>query len=246
VKTDDRDRDKTGRRRALDDIYTFLVRGPSSRLPRGYVWLVPVWFAIACGLVVFAGRRISGRLPPWLEATELAGLLLACLTLISVLATVRRHAFRVSRNGIWLGCRTTRRRPRLRQVHIAWTDVAMMRMAATGYGVLLEIGLVPAARITQRPGPGRQVLLLLLGVLLMPLGFGRGRPALTAPRKDPPRYLIKVCDVTPAQLRQVLGAVKPPELAVRTLTKRSGMRSPAVPSPRPASASQPAGATAPH
>ncbi len=227
----------------MDDIYTFLVRGPSSRLPRGYIWLVPVWFAIACGLLVFGGRRISGRVPFWLEATELAGLLLACLTLICVLATVRRHAFRVGRNGIWLGCRTTRRRPRLRQVHIAWTDVAMMRMAATGYGVLLEIGLVPAARVTLRPGPGRQAL-LLLGVLVMPLGFGRGRPGLTAPRQDPPRYLIKVCDVTPAQLRQALASVKPPALAVRTLTKRSGMRSPAVPAPLPAS--QPAGVTAPH
>jgi hypothetical protein len=218
----------------LDDIYTFLVRGPGSRLPRGYIWLVPVWFAIAGVLVVFAGRRISGRVPAWLEATELASLLLACLTLICALGTVRKHAFRVSRNGIWLGCRTTRKRPRLRQVHIAWTDVAMIRMAATGYGALLEIGLVPAARITQRPGPGRQVL-LLLGVLVMPVGFGRGRPALTAPRRDPPRYLVKVCDVTPAQLRQALAAVKPPAVAVRTLTKRSGMRSPAVPAPLPAS-----------
>jgi hypothetical protein len=226
----------------LDDIYTFVVRGPGSRLPRGYIWLVPVWFAIAGALVVFAGRCISGRVPVWLEATELAGLLLACLTLICALGTVRKHAFRVSRNGIWLGCRTTRRRPRLRQLHIAWTDVAMIRMAATGYGALLEIGLVPAARVTQRPGPGRQ-LLLLLGVLVMPVGFGRGRPALTAPRKDPPRYLVKVCDVTPAQLRQALATVKPQAVAVRTLTRRSGMRSPAVPLPRPAS--QPAGAAAP-
>jgi hypothetical protein len=206
----------------LDDIYTFPVRGPSSRLPRGYLWLVPVWFAVVGALVVFAGRRISGRVPPWLEATELAGLLLACLTLICVLATVRRNAFRVSRNGIWLGCRTRRKRPRLRQVHITWTDVATMRMAATGYGVLLEIGLTPVARALQRPSPGQQAL-LLLGVLFMPVGFGRGRPALTAPRKDPPRYLVKVCDVTPA------------ELPVRTLTKPSGMRAPAAPVPRPAS-----------
>jgi hypothetical protein len=223
----------------LDDIYTFLVRGPSSRLPRGYVWLVPVWFAVIGLLVLYAGHRISGQVPLWLVGTELGGLLLACLTMIFVLGTVRRHAFRVSANGIWLGCRTKRKRPRLRQVHLAWTDVAMIRMAATGYGVLLEVGLTPAARIMQRPAVGRQ-LLLLLGVLVMPVGFGRGRPGLTAPRKDPPRYLIKVCDVTPAQLRHVLATVKPPELAVRTLTKRSGMRTPAVPPPRPVG--QPAGA----
>jgi hypothetical protein len=225
----------------LDDIYTFLVRGPSSRLPRGYIWLIPVWFAIVGALVLYGGHRISGHVPLWLAATEMGGLLLACLTLICVLTTVRRHALRVSKNGIWLGCRTRRRRPRLRQVHIAWSDVAMMRMAATGYGVLLEIGLVPAARIMQRPGPGRQVL-LMLGMLIMPVGFGRGRPGLTAPRKEPPRYLVKVCDVTPAQVRHVLGTVKPQAVAVRTLTKRSGMRYPAVPAPIPAS--QPAGAAA--
>jgi len=223
----------------LDDIYTFLVRGPSSRLPRGYMWLIPVWFAIVGVLVLYAGHRIGGQIPPWLAATELGGLLLACLTVICALATVRRHAFRVSANGIWLGCRTSRSRPRLRQVHVAWTDVAQMRMAATGYGVLLEIGLTPAARIMQRPSLGQQVL-LLLGVLVMPVGFGRGRPGLTAPRKDPPCYMVKVCDVTPPQLRHVLGTVKPPELAVRTLTKRSGMRSPAVPAPHPVG--QPAGA----
>jgi hypothetical protein len=227
----------------LDDIYTFLVRGPASRLPRGYIWLIPVWFAIAGALVLYAGHRIGGRVPLWLWATELTCLLLACLTLICVLATVRRYAFRVSGNGIWLGCRTKRKRPRLRQVHIAWTDVATIRMAATGYGALLEIALTPAARLMQRPGPGRQ-LLLLLGVLVMPFGFGRGRPGLTAARRDPPRYLVKVCDVTPAQLRQVLAAVKPPGLAVRTLTKRSGLRSPAIPLPaRPVS--QPAAAGAP-
>ena len=203
------------------------------------MWLIPVWFAIVGVLVLYAGHRIGGQMPPWLELTELGGLLLACLTLICALATVRRHAFRVSANGIWLGCRTNRSRPRLRQVHVAWTDVAQMRMAATGYGVLLEIGLTPAARITQRPTVGQQ-LLLLLGVLVMPVGFGRGRPGLTAPRRDPPRYMVKVCDVTPAQLRHVLATVKPPELAVRTLTKRSGMRSPAVPAPRPLG--QPAGA----
>jgi hypothetical protein len=209
----------------LDDIYVFLVRGPSSKLPRGYIWLIPVWFAGLGVLVLLAGHEISGRMPVWLAATELGCMVLAGLTLVCVLGTVRRHAFRVSSDGIWLGCRTTRRRPRLRQVHLAWSDVAQIRMAATFYGTLVEIGLAPAARTVRRPGPGRQ-LLLLLGSLLMPFGFGRGHPALTAARRDPPRYLVRVCDVTPADLRQVLVTVKPPAPAVRVLTKPGPLRYP--------------------
>ena len=209
----------------MDDIYVFVVRGPSSKLPRGYIWLIPVWFAGLGVLVLLAGHEISGRMPVWLAATELGCMVLAGLTLVCVLGTVRRHAFRVSSDGIWLGCRTTRKRPRLRQVHLAWSDVAQIRMAATFYGTLVEIGLAPAARIVRRPGPGRQ-LLLLLGSLLMPFGFGRGRPALTTARRDPPRYLVRVCDVTPADLRQVLVTVKPPAPAVRVLTKPGPLRYP--------------------
>jgi hypothetical protein len=209
----------------LDDIYVFLVRGPSSKLPRGYVWLIPVWFAVLGLLVLLAGRKISGRMPLWLAATELGCMVLAGLTLVCVLATVRRHAFRVSSHGIWLGCRTTRKRPRLRQVHLAWSDIAQIRMAATFYGTLVEIGMRPAASIVPRPGLGKQAL-LLLGMLLMPFGFGRGRPALTAARTDPLRYLVRVCDVRPADLRQVMTAVKPPPLAVRVLTKPGPLRYP--------------------
>lgn len=207
----------------MDDIYVFLVRGPSSKLPRGYIWLIPLWFTALGLLILLAGREISGRMPVWLAATELGCMLLAGLTLVCVLSTVRRHALRVSSNGIWLGCSTTRKRPRLRQVHIAWSEIAQIRMAATFYGTLLEVGLSPAARIGRRPAPWRQFL-LLLGVLVMPFGLGRGRPGLTSPRADPPRYLVRICDVPPADVRQVFVTVKPPPVPVRVLTKPGPLR----------------------
>jgi hypothetical protein len=227
----------------LDDIYTFLVRGPSSRYPRGYISLVPVWFAILGAAVVFASRRMSGHLPLWLGATELGGLLLACLVLCGVLGTVRRHAFRVSSSGIWLGVRTTRKRPKLRQVHISWADVAQVRMVPRRYGTLLEISLGPAARIVPRLTLGQQCL-LLLGALVMPVGFGRGRPALTAARADPPRYLVKVCDATPADIRMVLAELKPPALGVRVLPKAGALRFASL--PRQRSSPQRTGAALPH
>jgi hypothetical protein len=223
----------------LDEIYTFLVRGPASRLPRGYVWLIPIWFAIMGGLVALGIRYLSSPVPLWLVGSEIGSMILAAFVLISVLLTLRRHAFRVNATGVWLGISTTRERPKLRQVHIAWAEISQVRMASRRYGVLVEISLGPAARIVTRPGAGKQAL-LLLGVLVMPFGFGCGRPALTAARSDPPRYLIKLCDVQPAQLREVLAGVKPPDVPVRIATKAAALRYAPLPlqrgSPRPSGA----------
>lgn len=202
----------------MDDMYVFVVRGPSSRYPRGYTWLIPVWFAVLGGVVILASRRADDQLPLWLAATELGSMVIAGLILIGVLRTVRRNAFRVNANGIWLGCRTTRRRPRLRQVHLAWPDVAQVRMMRRHYGMVIEISLGPAARLVEPYSLGRQAL-LLAGVLVMPFGFGRGRPGITAARSDPPRYLVKLCDVSPPELREVLARLAPPTVAVRVLAK---------------------------
>jgi hypothetical protein len=212
----------------LDEIYTFLVRGPGSRLPRGYIWLIPVWFAILGGLAALGIRHLTSPVPLWLVGSEIGGMVIAAFVLIGVLLTVRRHAFRVNATGIWLGVSTTRKRPKLRQVHIPWADISQVRMASRRYGLLLEISLGPAARIITRPSLGKQAL-LLLAMFVMPLGFGRGRPALTAARSDPPRYLIKLCEVEPAQLRRVLSGIKPPDVPVRIATKAAALRYPPLP-----------------
>jgi hypothetical protein len=216
----------------LDEIYTFLVRGPASRLPRGYIWLIPIWFAILGCLLALALRYLTSPVPRWLVGTEIGGMLIAAFVLIGVLLTVRRHAFRVNAAGVWLGISTTRRRPKLRQVHVPWADISQVRMASRRYGLLVEISLAPAARIVTRPGIGKQAL-LLLAMLVMPFGFGRGQPALTAARSDPPRYLIKLCDLEPAQLRQVLAGLKPPDVPVRIATKAAALRHPPLPMRRP-------------
>jgi hypothetical protein len=225
-------RDHAGRRQ-LDETVTCLVRGPGSRYPRGYVWLIPAWFVIVAGAVIAVGRHASGRFPLWLGAAEVGGLAIAFGTLACVLGTVRRRAFRADKHGIWLGVRTTRRRPKLRQVHLAWPDIAQLRMQQSYYGVRLEISLGPSARIVHRPRLMTQAL-LLLGSLIMPVGFGRGRPALTMARSDPPRYLVKICDHSPADLKAALASVKPAEVPLRLLVKKGksgvvGIPAPSIP-----------------
>ena len=94
-------------------------------------------------------------MPLWLGVTELGGLLIAACIRCACLLTVRHRAFRADSHGIWLGVRTNAQRPKLRQVHLTWSDVAQLRMVPRRYGVLLEITLGPAARIVHRPGVGQ-------------------------------------------------------------------------------------------
>ncbi len=209
----------------MDDTVTCLVRGPASRNPRGFIWLIPTWFAILSGVAVLVGTAASstGQMPLWLGVTEIGGLLLAACMAVGVLATVRHRAFRADGHGIWLGICTTRKRPKLRQVHLTWSDVAQLRMVSRRYGVLLEITLSPAARIVHRPSLGKQVL-VWLGALALPLAVGRGRPALTMSRSDPPRYQIKICDRTAAELKLALAGVTPDALPVRVMMKKGALR----------------------
>jgi hypothetical protein len=213
----------------MDESFSCLVRGPSSRYPRGFLVLIPAWFAILGGAVVIISHRL-GSLPLWFGVAEVGGLLFAGLTMLCVLGTVRRRAFRADRHGIWLGVRTNRKRPRLRQVRIAWPEVAQLGIVPRRYGLLLVISLGPAARIVHRSGLISHAG-LLLGAFFMPVGFGRGRPGLTSARSDPPRYLVKICDMTPAELRARLATVMPDGVPVRVVAHRAALRY-AVPPPR--------------
>ncbi len=187
------------------------------------MWLIPAWFVILSVAALAVGRIASGALPLWLGITEFSGLAIAAITALCVLTTGRSAAFRADQHGICLGVSTSRRRPKLRQVQLAWPEIAQLRMVPRHYGVLLEISLGPAARIVHRPGLGRQAL-LLLGVLILPFAFGRGNPALTSPRMDPPRYRVKVCDISAADLRFALDSVKPDGLGVRELPSKAALR----------------------
>jgi hypothetical protein len=215
----------------MDDVVTCVVRGPASRYPRGFLWVVPVWFVVLGAAALALSRHASGRVPLWLGATELGGLAIAAFIVFCVLATVRHHAFRAASEGIWLGVSSSRRRPRLRQVYLAWPDVAQLRMVPRYYGVLVELTLSPIARTAPRAGFGRKLVLAFF-MLALP-GFGRGRPALTAVRRNPPRYRIRICDRTTSELRLALTSVAPEALPLLTVPNRRALRY-SIPAPREA------------
>ena len=133
------------------------ARAPDTRA--GSPLLFPVWVAAIFAAAWLAWLRVLGPMPWWYAGTLIGGLLIAGITVSSVLATIRQPAFRADRNGIRLGLRTERKRPRNRQAHLWWSDVRQLRIEPRRYGLMVEISLGPAARIVRRRGPVRQVLL---------------------------------------------------------------------------------------
>ena len=242
----------------MDENFVALVRGPSTRYPRGFPLLFPVWLAVGLAAAWIAWIRVIGPMQWWYRDTLVVGMLIAAVTVVGVVATIRMPAFRADRNGIRLGLRTERKRPRHRQAHLWWSDVRQLRIEPRRYGTLVEISLGPAARIVRRRGPIRQTLLWCT-MLVMPFGLGRGTPRLTEPGRKDPQYRIRLYDVTPDELGLALAGLALPAVEIIVISRRYGpimarrpqpdaprRPAPAAPTVTPAPAAPPASAaTAP-
>jgi hypothetical protein len=205
----------------VDESFAALVRGPGSTFPRGYAWLIPVWLAAAVTALWYGWTREIGPLDWWYCGPALAGLGIATLTLVLVLGTVRHLAFRADGNGIRLGVRTKRKRPRQRQAHLWWADVEQVTIHPRHYGSLVKITLGPAARIVRRRSLLRQVL-LMAGMLILPVGLGRGGPRLTEPRHGDPQFRVRLCEVAPEELGLALAPLALPAVDIVVMSRRRG------------------------
>jgi hypothetical protein len=232
----------------LDDSFAALVRGPSTTYPRGFPLLFPIWLGVSFAAVWIAWLRVIGPMQWWYAGTLIGGLVIAGTTVSAVFATIRQPAFRADRNGIRLGLRTERKRPRNRQAHLWWSDVRQLRVEPRRYGLMVEISLGPAARILRRRGPARQALLWCT-LLIMPFGLGRGTPRLTEPRRKDPQYRVRLYDVTPEELGLALAGLALPAVEIIVISRRYGpimARRPQAPAPRkPAPAATPPAAAPP-
>jgi hypothetical protein len=194
----------------VENRYAALVRGPSAVFPRGYLWLIPLWYLVLVGLA-----RYKGRLPSWYALCALGATFLALLTVIAVLATLRSNAFVADENGILLGLRGAAQRRagrRRRQKHVAWYEVSHLRIAARPYGARLVIFLAAGSPT----GNGRliwRIVAAVVTVLLPPACLFRS-PGLLRPRSVPVRYRVPLYDVRPEQLQLALAPFTPPNVPI--------------------------------
>jgi len=195
----------------VENRYAALVRGPSTIFPRGYLWLIPVWYVALAALMEFKGQP-----PSWYGPIAVGALLLGAFTLLTVLSTIRNNAFLAEEDGIWLGLRGGARRRfgrRRRDCrHLPWPELEQLKVARRHYGARLDVMLRPGCAPNQGSIAWRAVAALL--TLLIPAVYLFRSPGLLRPGSHSLRYRIPLYDVTPEQLRLALEPLVPPTLAI--------------------------------
>jgi hypothetical protein len=195
----------------VENRYTALVRGSSAIFPRGYLWLIPVWYVVIAALVEFKGQP-----PSWYAPYALGALLLGALILLVVLSTVRNNAFLIDDSGIWLGLRGGARRRfgprRRRNRHLPWAEIHGIRIVHRRYGARVDVFL-PAG---SNGGRGHVIWRFTAAglTLLIPPAYLFRQPGILRPGSDPLRYRIPLYDVTPEELRLALVPLAPPTVPV--------------------------------
>jgi hypothetical protein len=213
---------------AVENRYAALVRGSSAIFPRGYLWVIPLWYV---ALVILAGAK--DRPPSWYGLIALPATAMAVLMVIAVLSTLRSNAFVVDENGILLGLRGAAQRRfgrRRRQKHLGWYEVGQIRIASRRYGSRLDIVLAEGSA----SGCGRMVWRIAAAVItvLLPPACMFRMPGLLRARSDPLRYRIPLYDVKPEELRLALAPFVPPNVPIavrprwrtRALSRLRGLR----------------------
>ncbi|HEX6931691.1 MAG TPA: hypothetical protein VF162_06090 [Streptosporangiaceae bacterium] len=201
-----------------DGLYVPVI-GPSAILPRGYLWVTPIWY-----LVFAAGLALSPWPPVWFRLAAAAGLLGAMIVFILVISSITTHAFAVNAEGIDLGLPSfSRRRGRRRRdvKHLPWRQVERIRLAPRPYGARVEVILSQDASLAlrgYRHGPGRRAVRWIL--LLIPFWYMLRPTALISPLDGPPRYQASVRGITVDELRHRLRAFAPPDVAIAILVRK--------------------------
>jgi hypothetical protein len=202
---------------AVENRYAALVRGPSAIFPRGYLWLIPVWYVTLAALAASKDKLPSWS--TWYGPYAVGATLVAACTLVVVLSTVRNNAFLADENGIWLGLRGGARRRfgrRRRDVrYLSWPEMDELKIARRHYGARLDI-LLAAGTPADPWGDVRRLIAAVVTLIIPPAYLFRS-PGIVHPRSH--RYRIALYDVRPEELRLALLPLAPPTLAVAVLPR---------------------------
>lgn len=214
----------------MQDSLSAQVAGSSSIFPRGYLWLAPVWYAIVAAWLAWA------QWPPvWFRLSAMIGLLGALITFLVALSTLSVTAFTADETGVWLGLPPFTKRHGLRRkrtTYLPWQYVERVRMRARPTGVRLEIILNPNAHLTMLAYQTSRVQQAWRWMtLFIPFLYLHRPTALTTPLDRPLRYEVTLRGTTVEELRMVLRALAPREVAVAVLVRKRPPAAPAAVGP---------------
>lgn len=203
----------------MPDGVSATVIGPSAILPRGYLWLAPIWYLAAA-----AALALSPWPPAWFRITAAAGLLCALIVFVLALNSITTRSFAASPEGVDLGLPpSSRRRGRRRRGtrHLSWHHIERVRIGPKPYGARVELILSANASLALRGfrhNPLRRAWRWLL--LIIPFWYLLRPTALISPLDGPPRYQVNVRGSTVDELRRMLRAVAPPDVTVAVLVRK--------------------------
>ena len=118
---------------------------------------------------------------------------------------------------------TSRRRGRRRREvrYVPWQHIERVRVAPKAYGSRVELILGPNASLALRGfrhSPLRRAWRWIL--LVIPFWYLLRPTALTSPLNGPPRYQANVRGLSVDELRHMLRAVAPPDVAIAVLVRK--------------------------
>jgi hypothetical protein len=204
--------------------YGAVVKGTYGVLPRGFPWILLVWYAVVAalfGLEAGSGPMFRVVLPAVIVAAGIAA---------SYLVQQRKAAaFLADAQGILLGARWKEPwRDRRKRAQIRWSQIQEIRISPAPAGSAVDIvlsGLAPHP--TVRPAATAWALALL------PTATFLQRPAILEPRADPVRYHAPLFGVGSSEVAAALRTLAPPSVPV-TETSSSLPASAKEPGPQPA------------
>jgi hypothetical protein len=217
----------------MADRYTGVVKGPAAIFPRGYLLLIPLWYAAAAGAIV-----LKGGLPDWYTRIALGALLLATIMVTAALLTLRQNAFSADATGVWLGRPPRRKRFRRDRTLVPWSQIELIRVANRRYGAQVEVVLGPAASIIYRHKMISSLFFAGLTLVIPPPWLGRP-PGVVSLRSRSHRFKVPICDINADQLGLALAALAPPTVSVGVAVRRWSR------TPTPAESAVPVAAPAP-
>jgi hypothetical protein len=192
--------------------YVALVRGPRAIFPRGFLWIVPLWYAVAAIALATRSRLLASY------GLILIGMLaLAAAILLAVLLNLRCNAFLADDDGISLGLRAAaarhRARRRRRNQRLPWSEIEQVSIAARPYGALVAIRVSEQSAAARAGSEGWRIAASALTLVLPPCYLFR-MPGLLQPRTGSACYPVPLWDVVPGDACRALAELAPASVPV--------------------------------
>lgn len=185
--------------------YRAVVKGAYGVLPRGFPWILLVWYAVMAAIF-----GLEAGSTPTFRVVGPAVLVAAGIATIYLVQQRKAAAFLADAQGIWLGVRWKEPwRDRRKRAHIPWPQIQEIRISPAPAGSAVDIVLSGLA-----PHPTVKPAATAWALALLPTSTFLQRPAILEPLADPVRYHAPLFGVGSSEVAAALRTLAPASVPV--------------------------------